>query len=155
MVEESRSAWNPKERGGGVDKNKLRGKITAYFDYTTIFKDQSGGTNDVRIGMVEDENDGGGGTSGPNDRATVVKWRTMMEPKTSTRRTTSSKIATKLKVKMKKTISRGPKSKTGRVSGSGNGGRRREAVSSQPSIDELFLLGSKGNSLGNSHSQRC
>ena len=103
---------------------------------------------------MEDEKDCGGGfgAGGINDKATIAKWRTMMKPKTSEGGTTSSVKKKKLKIKMKKSIRRGPKSKTGREPG--NGGRRRGTDSSQQQkLGELFLLGSKGNSLGSSNYQ--
>ena len=103
---------------------------------------------------MEDEKDRGGGfgAGGLNDEATVMKWRTMMKPKASEGGTTSSAKKSKLKIKMKKTFKRGPKSKTGREPG--NGGRRRGTDSSQQQkLGAWLLLGSKGNSPGSSNIQ--
>ena len=104
---------------------------------------------DVPNGKVEDENDDGGGNHGPNDEATIAKWKAMMKLRTSEGRSKSSlKSKSKPKFKKKKKqLPRGSRSKTGRESGIGTGGDKTD--SSQWNIGDYFQPRNKGNSPGN------
>ena len=109
-----------------------------------VFKDMV----DYDMEKLEEEKDDGGGNCGRNDEATIAKWKSLMDLRSSDRKTKSS-IKSKPKFKKKKPLPKGAKSKAGKGSGIGTG--RGKSVSTQWSIGNIggfFLTRSKGNSPG-------